>query len=76
VKDARALEIRMAVLEASCAQSSSLKSTIRTLEDEYGPEVRAAFRQELDDLVVLERAALPEAKAVLSQTPPPTPRQR
>ncbi|MFF5758545.1 hypothetical protein ACFY7A_24250 [Streptomyces longwoodensis] len=70
--EAHAREVRKAVVEATCARSSGLARTLRQREAYWRPRVRDRFREELDELVRLERAALPRAATVL-RTPAPTP---
>lgn len=70
--EAHAREVRTAVVEATCARSSGLARTLRQREAYWRPRVRDRFREELDELVRLERAALPEAATVL-RTPAPNP---
>ncbi|WP_432134884.1 MULTISPECIES: hypothetical protein [unclassified Streptomyces] len=68
--EARALEVATAVVEATCARSSGMARTVREREAYWRPRLRAQFREELDDLVRLERAALPEAATVLRGAAP------
>lgn len=59
---ARAAEIRTAVAEARCAQSTSLSRVIQTIEPEYERDVHAEFGDVVAELNAMERSALPVAR--------------
>lgn len=61
----RAAEVAATVVEATCAKSTSLAATVRRIEPEQRAAAIAVHQRELEDLNVLERAALPRAKAAL-----------
>jgi hypothetical protein len=63
----RAAELDAAVVEATCANSTSLAATLRELEPEHRAAVTADHRRELAELNVFEQAALPRAHSALRQ---------
>ncbi|NEA31709.1 hypothetical protein [Streptomyces sp. SID13031] len=61
----RAAEVEATVAEATCANSTSLTRTLRSIEPGYRAAAIAEHQRELADLNVLEQAAVPRAKAAL-----------
>ncbi|MEV8374806.1 hypothetical protein AB0P21_18865 [Kribbella sp. NPDC056861] len=63
----RAAELDAAVVEATCANSTSLAATLLALEPEHRASVTADHRRELAELNVFEQTALPRARSALRQ---------
>jgi hypothetical protein len=61
----RAAEVEATVVEATCAQSTSLARTVRAIEPVHRAAVTAERRSELAGLNGLEQDAVPRAKVVL-----------
>ncbi|MDL5199317.1 hypothetical protein [Streptomyces sp. ALI-76-A] len=60
--EADAVEVRLAVAEATCARKSSLGGTARTLDREYGDPVRERYAEHLRTSGRMRLAALAEAE--------------
>lgn len=62
----RAGEIRQAVAEATCAQSSGLAETAQRLDRKYETELRRRHRADVNTAFRLQLAALPRARAAIA----------
>lgn len=67
---ARSAEIRTAVAEATCANTSSMSRVVASLERKHERQLNAKFRRELAELNKIELAALPTARKVLADPIP------
>ncbi|WP_327636200.1 hypothetical protein OHB24_40150 [Kribbella sp. NBC_00482] len=65
--DAKRTEVRFAVLEATCANSSSLGKTIHTIEPKHRAAAMAAHTDDQRLLAAYEVAALPRAHEALDR---------
>jgi hypothetical protein len=63
--DARQVEIRRAVAEAHCAQSTGLAQAVHAADHRASQTLNSQFQSEVDDLARLERSAVPRAMRVL-----------
>ncbi|MFD3518462.1 hypothetical protein [Streptomyces sp. NPDC058657] len=74
VAKADVAETALAVAEATCVTSTRLAGVIRALDHSYSRQIRARYRQELDERWRLENAALSRARRTASFAPTPPPR--
>lgn len=63
--EARALEVKLAVAEATCARSTPLFRTARDLDREYRKEKLAPYRADIASYRRMNLTALAQAKAVM-----------
>ncbi|MFF4520574.1 hypothetical protein [Streptomyces bluensis] len=61
----REREIRAAVTEARCAESSGLSRTIHRLDEQHGKRLRQQYQDEVRTRLRMENEALPHARAAV-----------
>ncbi|MFD9906254.1 hypothetical protein [Streptomyces sp. NPDC059063] len=65
---AHALEVKLAVAEATCARRTSLRATLRRLDRRYGDPVRDRYAEEIATSNRMKRAALRRADQIDHRT--------
>lgn len=68
-EQARVIERRLSVAEATCANKTGLAATTRTLDQRYGDPVRKKYGKEIDAKRRLQRAALERARDIAPARP-------